>query len=925
MNAKTTIRTMLVAVLTLCLLLTWTGTIWGNPVPGAITGTVYGTGNIALSGASVTVVGYPGLAATTGGNGQFYIPSVPAGVHTVAVSASGYAARTTEAFQLAEGGTAILSVTLSEGLALVANGQGRAVVLVAANANSKTVAAAGKLSGYAEKSTGASLPVASQIDPNEPAGTVHVYVGMAAPEHTGVASLLTGLKDDGFVIHSEGQSISIVGPTAFGTEFGVNEFLEKYVGVRWLLPGPDGEDVPVSDELRVPEETVRQDPAFFSRYFYIYPSANSSIWPMYTEWTSNNKIRQVVNPAHNLHNLFPPSKYGATRPDFYPNGQVPTGNIGWQPCFSNPDTMAEAVYTIKQYFANNPNAVSYSLTVNDSGGYCEANPSHPAYPNKLNSIGWQDMSNIYYSWVNQVAAGVLQQYPDKYFGVLAYAEVYDPPTNVTLNSHVIPFITDDRLSWAEPVAGTEGRDLTDAWSEAALTFGFYEYLYGSPYTVPRVYPHQMADNYRYARDQGADVQVAEAYANWGEGPKLWLSAKLQWNPDVDEDALLDEWYERAVGPAAAPYLKAYYDYWEQFWTDRVFETSWYKNWRAMQGRSNYMHLQNMGYLQAVTDQDMVLSRGWLEAAVANAQTAAQLKRAQMLLDQFEYYEASVFSYPRNLDIPPVASAAEGLDWLDRYVDSLQLADSRLTLVQSFNSDPWLIQGYLPTTWNYNTVWSGFNDRMLHALAAWVASEPAGGIVRTQIQQQIASAGTSAKVRNYLKLIVAEASGTAPINTNASFETGTVTSAPPFGYWKQPPVTSEVIQRTTAAAHTGSYSTEMKGITTFGAVTLITSVTAGVYGVTADYYTLPDSISGTGSVYMTASLLDANNKTLSTFRTDRRIAADTSGDWATLAWVGDIPAQINGVPVAKLSLVLYANAFNQGESLYVDDFEVIPLN
>lgn len=41
--------------------------------------------------------------------------------------------------------------------------------------------------------------------------------------------------------------------------------------------------------------------------------------------------------------------------------------------------------------------------------------------------------------------------------------------------------------------------------------------------------------------------------------------RLLWNPDQDADALLDEWYERMVGPAAAPDLKAYYDHWEHFW------------------------------------------------------------------------------------------------------------------------------------------------------------------------------------------------------------------------------------------------------------------------------------------------------------------------------------------------------------------------
>ena len=47
------------------------------------------------------------------------------------------------------------------------------------------------------------------------------------------------------MIHGVDPSqVIIAGPTPYGTEFGVYEFLERYVGVRWLMPGPDGEDVP---------------------------------------------------------------------------------------------------------------------------------------------------------------------------------------------------------------------------------------------------------------------------------------------------------------------------------------------------------------------------------------------------------------------------------------------------------------------------------------------------------------------------------------------------------------------------------------------------------------------------------------------------------------------------------------------------------
>ena len=83
-------------------------------------------------------------------------------------------------------------------------------------------------------------------------------------------------------------------------------------------------------------------------------------------------------------------------------------------------------------------------------------------------------------------------------------------------------------------------------------------LYGTPYCLPRVWFHHMADYYRFGHGQGVRALYAEAYPNWGEGPKLYVSLKLQWDPERDVDALLDEWMIRCVGRRAARPLARYY-------------------------------------------------------------------------------------------------------------------------------------------------------------------------------------------------------------------------------------------------------------------------------------------------------------------------------------------------------------------------------
>lgn len=139
---------------------------------------------------------------------------------------------------------------------------------------------------------------------------------------------------------------------------------------------------------------------------------------------------------------------------------------------------------------------------------------------------------------------------------------------VAINPRIIPYMTYDRMKWIDAELAADGKRITEAWQAASPVLGWYDYIYGSAYCVPRVWFHLMSDYYRYARNHGVRAMYAEAYPNWGEGPKLYVSLKLQWNPDRDVDELLREWYVRAVGPDAAGDLADYYADWEDFWTLR---------------------------------------------------------------------------------------------------------------------------------------------------------------------------------------------------------------------------------------------------------------------------------------------------------------------------------------------------------------------
>jgi hypothetical protein len=310
----------------------------------------------------------------------------------------------------------------------------------------------------------------------------------------------------------------------------------------------------------------------------------------------------------------------------------------WQPCFTVPGLIEEAVKNICHYFENNPDKTSYSLGVNDGSMHCECDRCRSKDSGKQNYIGWRDLSDRYFKWANAVVDGVLEKYPDKWFGCLAYSEIAEPPKEIKVHPRIIPYMTYDRMKWVDKDIERKGFEITQQWAQNATFLGWYDYIYGTPYMLPRVYFNKRSGYYKYAKAHGVKAMYAEAYPNWGEGPKLYIVLKLMWDPDQDVSSLLTEWYAMAVGEKAAPYLAAYYRHWEHFWTVRIPKGSWFKK------SGQFLAFNSPEYLDHTTFDDLGKSRSLLETTVNNTETYREKLRAKYLTKSFEYYEASALAY-----------------------------------------------------------------------------------------------------------------------------------------------------------------------------------------------------------------------------------------------------------------------------------------
>ncbi len=568
-----------------------------------------------------------------------------------------------------------------EPLALVENGIPKVVIVVSPESPKPVRDAAAFLARTLGKSFGTAPQLVADAQ-----GRPAIHIGQTDYVRQHPADTI-GLDEEGFLLEGRpGGQFIIAGGGPWGTEYGVYEFLERYLGVRWLMPGRAGEVIPSHTTLSIPTEPVRQSPVYnLARTFSGGVTKTDEV-----EWTRLNRIRfGRLNRAHNLNRLFPPSRFAKEHPEFYPmlGGRrfIPPNdaNYQWQPNFSEPGLVDAAVEEIDRHFREKPEETSFSLATNDTALFDESPASLARRTGKRNTLGFLDVSNDYFPWANAVVAGVLRRHPDKWFGTQGYRETLNPP-DTPVHERLVPHITYERLKWSDPALRAGDQELTRRWAAMAPTLGWYDYLFGVSYLVPRTWPHLMQEYLAWGAGQGVRSYHGDYLPNWsGEGPKPWILAKLLWNPNQDVDALLDDWYRNAVGPAAAPKLREHYAQWEKFWTETIRQSEWY----LQEGGDGalYMRFSEPAYLSAIPPELLQRSDELLDEVCALASTPDEKTRAERLRRMWRFYHASAATWQaewQGMTTPPTTEA-EALARLEAAAPVLALNHERMRLLNQF--------------------------------------------------------------------------------------------------------------------------------------------------------------------------------------------------------------------------------------------------
>jgi len=435
-------------------------------------------------------------------------------------------------------------------------------------------------------------------------------------------SELLRLGKDGFIIRTiKGNRLIITGNTDIGTEFGVYYFLEKYLGVKWLFPGENWENIPTNHSFRIPSCNDVVIPDFKTRWL---APINTNQKNDIGLWGRHLKLIKDVEYNHNLFKIFEGTE------EFLPivKGKKirPKSNTDqtWQPNFAAEGASWFSHNYLKRYFKDNPTVSSFSLSINDSQVFDDAITS-----NIVNHQGLKDYSDQYYTWVKQTVDETNRFFPGKTYGVLAYNNVITPP-RFRLPNNVVPFITFERLRWVDPVLRHKDMEISKKWASKVKEVGWYDYTYGLNYIVPRPYFTVMGEYLKYGYKNNVLHYTTELYTNVLEGPKAWIMSQLLWDTTLSPERLLDDWCTGAVGKEASSDLKAFYKLWEAFWNNKVVDSKW---WEL--GGTAYLHFNNLSYINHISVDDMNKADELLANTLLKVKTDIQRFRIEEIINVWE--------------------------------------------------------------------------------------------------------------------------------------------------------------------------------------------------------------------------------------------------------------------------------------------------
>lgn len=449
-----------------------------------------------------------------------------------------------------------ISSALAFSFELSRDGHTRVVIAIAKGAPSTATYAANELAKYLEKLTGAKFRV---TDKNVSSSRPKIIVG---------TSYKAEKPEEICVRYKDSNTIEITGEGQRGPIYAAYAFLE-YLGCGFW--SPNNETVPDKSKgiikltralkiIEAPAFEYRQplSNGTYSREWRTKVGINGDMWMLWREGLP------IHGGAYQMQ--MGQWAFGIPRCDSLEDAASKGLDIEWlawrkdtqsrttaELCLTNTKLLDRIAQKVKAHHKKHPGTTYYNLSFGDDDKICQC----PRCAKLMKEQG--SASALVVSAANYVGKAIAQECPNARMMILAYWISRPPPRTLKLEPNVHVSIAHLR-NFMQPVSkNTRYWKDMNTWyklSRGNLFTWDYSCNFRSMLT-PTPTIDAMGPTYRDYKKLGLrgifSQNTVTPIADFDD-LRSWIFAKLSWNPDQDEWALIDKWCDGACGEGS-PYMK----------------------------------------------------------------------------------------------------------------------------------------------------------------------------------------------------------------------------------------------------------------------------------------------------------------------------------------------------------------------------------
>jgi len=452
-------------------------------------------------------------------------------------------------------------------LTLVEAGVARAAIVLPAAPTEQETLAAREMADYFAKISGVEVPVLAANAPLD--GQTPIRVGLSF-EPAAAARIRAGGEDPAsFLLRVTPEGALLAGLSPEGTMFAACELLEQ-LGVRWFMPGDIGTVIPARDILALNVQETIQHPGFAGRYLVYLGGPSQAHNESGTTWFRHMRMGGFNAGSHGMGIRVDPEK----EPELFMTDAY--GRRTDQLKISHPEVLRRVIEAKQKVLDREPDRRYVNIGPNDGAGFgndpWDADDMDPLH-------GKVSVTDRYVKFFNLVLEELQKTHPDVGVAFYAYAQYMRPPVREKPNPKILPVLAPIDVcrfhAIDNPICPERAyiRDIVEGWKALGVRMMYRGYLFnladqGLPFSMIR----QVRAEYPYYHEAGMIACRVECKSAWGyHAPSLYLASKIMWDPTLDVEALLDDYFTRLYGLAAQP-MRRHFDRLEQAYAEADYHT-----------------------------------------------------------------------------------------------------------------------------------------------------------------------------------------------------------------------------------------------------------------------------------------------------------------------------------------------------------------